>query len=118
MGALHKIYAKMEVSKSLFFCNFHLPFENSSYLEYYLLQPHLDFIQYFSLLCRFPLLCLLERIILMKENDGECILSKMEMMLVGSRELANDMESGPGSLALFHGFPDFVTIWQVNTSFC
>lgn len=53
----------------------------------------------------------------MKENGRQPILSKMEM-IVGSRELANDMENGHVFLKMLHGFAEFITFWQANSSFC
>lgn len=42
------------------------------------------------------------------------ILSKMEMMLVGSRELSNDTENGHVFLKMPHGFIDSITLWQLS----
>lgn len=42
------------------------------------------------------------------------IVSKMEMMLVGSRELSNDMENGHVFLKMLQGFIDSITLWQLS----
>ena len=41
----------------------------------------------------------------------------MEMMLVGSRELSNDMENGHGFLKMLHSFIESITLWQANSPF-
>lgn len=47
----------------------------------------------------------------MKENGRQPILRKMEMMLVGSRELSNDMEHGHVFLKMLHSFVESIAIW-------
>lgn len=54
----------------------------------------------------------------MKENGQQPILSRMEMMLVGSRELSNGMENGHVFLKMLHSFVESITLWQANSSFC
>lgn len=99
-------------------CSFHALVKNYSYLEYYLLQLPLDFIQYSFFICRFILLCLHERIVVMKENGQQLILCKTEMMFVGSRELSNGMENGHIFVKMLPCFLESITLWQMNSSFC
>ena len=45
----------------------------------------------------------------MKENGVQSIPSKMEMMLVGSRELSNEMENGRVFLKMLQSFVESIT---------
>ncbi|KAI4548144.1 hypothetical protein MG293_000474 [Ovis ammon polii] len=80
-------------------------------------ENYLPFYAEFTLL-RFTLLRLFKGIILVKENGLQPSLSKMEMLLVGSRELSDDMEDGHVFLKMLHSFADSITFWQANSSFC
>lgn len=52
----------------------------------------------------------------MKENGWQPSLSKMGMILVGSRELSNDMENGH-VLKMLHSVTESITFWQTNSFF-
>lgn len=53
----------------------------------------------------------------MKGNGWQPSLSKMEMILFGSRELSNDMENGHVFLKMLHSVTESITFWQTNSFF-
>lgn len=53
----------------------------------------------------------------MKENGQQSILCKVEMMLVGSMDLSNDMENGRIFLKMLYSFIASITLWRVNSLF-